>query len=98
MIERGGGAGGIGIGELTLGGLGGEHEHVEGDGGGPMVDATEGVGTVVVGASPNAPPGSASAAVNASATTVTTPAAPAARRPPSETDRTRPYFPSATGG
>jgi hypothetical protein len=87
----------MGTGELTLGGLGDEQEHVEADGG-PGIEATAGVATVAVGASPNAPPGSASAAVNASATIVTTPCAPAARRPPSETDRTRPSFPSHARG
>lgn len=66
------------------------------DGVATLVDGSEGVATVVGrSCSPDAPPARTSAALKPTATSVRMPAAPAARRPPSHSDRTDSLFPRA---
>jgi hypothetical protein len=68
------------------------------DGARTVVVGSDGVLTVVVGSWASAPPANARAAVKPAAVSATTPSAPAARRPPSQTDRTALLFPPAAAG
>jgi hypothetical protein len=95
----GGGGGGLTLGVATVVvGTAGVATVVVGtpgnDGVATVVVGSEGVVTVVVGSCPRAPPANSNADAKPIPISARTPAVPAARRPPSHTDRTTGLYPA----